>query len=398
MRIIIHSILLCITIGNFIFSQLARTSYVDRKIVSVDRKIVSLKKNLESQINDLERKLGLTSSKFESNASHISKIYPNGIPREVYLYKRGNLEKDKPYKITAKIQYTNDGSIKIINRFHDNGEIMLTGGFIAEQPNGKWIEWYENGQKKNERSYKNGKPNGLWTEWYENGQKYMEGTYKDGEKDGLFTKWSNDGLKEEKGTYKAGKLNGILTMWNHTGRKSSELTYKNGELDGLSTKWYDVDLPTLIENLAMNKDGKFAQTILTVRDQLRVNVNADFFALFTTASAENNLNLSRYYYDYSYDDNILVALADVAEEAISKNGRKYSEATYKDGELIEEKTWEYYENGQKKSEMPYKDGERNGLATKWYDNGKKMAEGTYKDGELISNKCFDDDGNERVCN
>ncbi|MBT6472166.1 MAG: hypothetical protein HOK52_13040 [Candidatus Marinimicrobia bacterium] len=205
MRIIIHLTLLCMTIGNFVFGQLARTSYVDRNINN-------LRTDLERQINALERKLGVTSSKIESNASHISKIYPNGIPREVYLYNRGNLEKDKPYKITAKIQYTNDGSIKIINRFHDNGKIMLTGGFIAERQNGKWIEWYENEQKKNEKSYKNGKLDGLWKEWHENGQQRTIGTFKDGLRIGEWTVWFNNG-NEQSVSFNDGKFNGEINVF-----------------------------------------------------------------------------------------------------------------------------------------------------------------------------------------
>ena len=277
-------IIFYITIGNFIFSQLARTSYVDRNIAS-------LRRNLESQINDLERKLGLTSSEIESNASHISKIYPNGIPREVYLYKRGNLEKDKPYKITTKIQYTNDGSIKIINRFHDNGEIMLTGGFIAEQPNGKWIEWYESGQKKKEGTYKDGIKDGKWIHSTDIGNgkyevKYTKGnidlatftdnlgqtysgipvneelkadgqylyqeheynfskypeafaTIKNGELDGLLTRWHENGQKKWEATLKDGKPDGLLTRWYENGQKEFEETYKDGAI--ISSKCWDWD-------------------------------------------------------------------------------------------------------------------------------------------------------------
>ena len=36
---------------------------------------------------------------------------------------------------------------------------------------GLGIEWYENGNKKQELTYKNGKRHGLFTTWYENGNK-----------------------------------------------------------------------------------------------------------------------------------------------------------------------------------------------------------------------------------
>ena len=59
---------------------------------------------------------------------------------------------------------------------------------------GLHTEWWDNGQKKLEVTYKDGKPDGLGTVWYENGQKKLEGTYKDGE---LISQecWDEDGNK-----------------------------------------------------------------------------------------------------------------------------------------------------------------------------------------------------------
>jgi len=61
---------------------------------------------------------------------------------------------------------------------------------------GLHTEWYENGQKKEEGTYKNGEKDGLWTEWYENGQKGREEIYKDGV---LISEkyWNEDGSVQE---------------------------------------------------------------------------------------------------------------------------------------------------------------------------------------------------------
>jgi preprotein translocase subunit SecD len=81
----------------------------------------------------------------------------------------------------------------------------------------------------------------------------------------------------------------------------------------------EVDLPTLMETLAENKDGKFNRCIASVRNQLKRIPEANFFTLFTTTSGENNLKLSRYYYDYgSNNSDIIVALQDEAEDAINR--------------------------------------------------------------------------------
>ena len=42
----------------------------------------------------------------------------------------------------------------------------------------------------------------------------------------------------------------------------------------------EVDLPTLMETLAINKDNKFNQSITTIRDKLTRIPEADFFTLF----------------------------------------------------------------------------------------------------------------------
>jgi len=74
-----------------------------------------------------------------------------------------------------------------------------------------------------------------------------------------------------------------------------------------------------METLAENKDGKFNRSIASVRNQLKRIPEANFFTLFTTTSGENNLKLSRYYYDYgSNNSDIIVALQDEAEDAINR--------------------------------------------------------------------------------
>ena len=60
----------------------------------------------------------------------------------------------------------------------------------------------------------------------------------------------------------------------------------------------EVDLPTLVENLAINKDNKLNSALDSIRAQLKLSPEADFFSLFSNVSDQENLKLSRYYYDY----------------------------------------------------------------------------------------------------
>ena len=60
-----------------------------------------------------------------------------------------------------------------------------------------------------------------------------------------------------------------------------------------------------------------------------------------------------------------------------------------------------YDNGQLEREANYKDGKYDGVYKRWYDNGQLDLEYNYKDGkkdgDIISEKCWDEEGNEIDC-
>ena len=101
------------------------------------------------------------------------------------------------------------------------------------------IEWYENGNKKGEITWKDDYEDGLWTSWYENRQKKIEQTFKDGKQDGLLTGWYEKGEKIEEQTWKDGKRDGLWTNWYKNRQKALERTYKDGKQDGLGIGWYE---------------------------------------------------------------------------------------------------------------------------------------------------------------
>ena len=83
--------------------------------------------------------------------------------------------------------------------------------------------------------------------------------------------------------------------------------------------------------------------------------------------------------------------------SLDENGEIEEEVTLKDGLVWNGKWSRYYENGEKKNEVNYKDGKEDGTWTRWYENGQKYSEGIYGDGKWISEKCWNEDGNEKDC-
>jgi major membrane immunogen (membrane-anchored lipoprotein) len=95
---------------------------------------------------------------------------------------------------------------------------------------GKYITYYNNGQKQTESNFTEGKENGLVTSWYENGQKTLEENYKFGKKTGLRTEWHEKGRKQSEQNFNHDKRDGLTITWDIDGNITGMETYKNGVL------------------------------------------------------------------------------------------------------------------------------------------------------------------------
>jgi len=82
------------------------------------------------------------------------------------------------------------------------------------------------------------------------------------------------------------------------------------------------------------------------------------------------------------------------EALIDKDGLKYHPDTK---ELYSGDVFKNYLGGKTEYEGSYKNGTPDGKWTEWHENGQKSEERTYKNGEVITDKCWDEDGNEIDC-
>lgn len=80
----------------------------------------------------------------------------------------------------------------------------------------------------------------------------------------------------------------------------------------------EIDLPALITNLAVNKDGKFDRALSEIKSQMDLP-EVNFFDLFTQAAEKFELRLPRYYHAYgSNTDEIVAGLGEEADDAINR--------------------------------------------------------------------------------
>jgi antitoxin component YwqK of YwqJK toxin-antitoxin module len=79
--------------------------------------------------------------------------------------------------------------------------------------------FFENGSKKEIRSYLSGKMHGLWVEWNIEGVKIAEANYKNNKKDGKWYVWDDTGVLRYDMEYKEGKKVGIWIIYNEKGEE-----------------------------------------------------------------------------------------------------------------------------------------------------------------------------------
>jgi len=129
---------------------------------------------------------------------------------------------------------------------------------VNGEQTGKWIRYYDNGQKMEELDKKNGLCHGREVRWFENGLVSFECEYKNGKKDGKCTSWYDNGNKKEEIDYKDNKIHGeyICYCMYPRGQIFSIISYKNDKLDGESKYFWDISETFQIYYTEMYKNGK----------------------------------------------------------------------------------------------------------------------------------------------
>ena len=112
-------------------------------------------------------------------------------------------------------------------------KLNVVESIVNTEKNGKYKEYYENGNLKIEGQYQNGNMKGIWKEYHKNEKLKKEVNYKEGKLEGPAKEYSRKGdrvLIEE--NYKAGKLDGATKEYDTNGSLILECNYKNDKLDG----------------------------------------------------------------------------------------------------------------------------------------------------------------------
>lgn len=149
----------------------------------------------------------------------------------VKLYKSGQKRTERTFK---------NGKLHgLSSEWNFDGQKKAEVSYQNGVQSGPYRTWYDNGQQEKEGAYKDGKEDGKWTEWYKNGKMKFEAEYKDGELNGKYIKWYENGQKYIEKEYKNGKEDGKWTKWYENGQKKFEAEYKDGKLHGKLATWFE---------------------------------------------------------------------------------------------------------------------------------------------------------------
>ncbi len=142
------------------------------------------------------------------------------------LVKKGDEGDDYQFYYTNKGSQGKEWNENVSSNLENRNDVVF-----AKDKNkpytGIYTDFYQNGHKKSDVTYKHGNKNGLTTIWYENGQKKAEGSFKNGFQDGVSTAWYDNGQKKGEFHVLKGKLHGLGITWDENGQKQGESFYKN---------------------------------------------------------------------------------------------------------------------------------------------------------------------------
>lgn len=184
---------------------------------------------------------GIYTEYFDDGKKQISGKVMNGeqVGRWTSWYENGNLKEEIIYQnekyqienfyFTDGNQLIKDGNGKYI-LYYDNGNKMVEGEIKNGFRDGEWYFYFENGVQQVLTTYSQNKQNGFSRGWYESGNPYFEGQLANDEPDGEWTWWHDNGNIQCQATFQANKKEGKQIFWSESGRLIKEEFYKDGTL------------------------------------------------------------------------------------------------------------------------------------------------------------------------
>lgn len=107
--------------------------------------------------------------------------------------------------------------------------------------------------------------NGKYTEWFDNGNLWKRGNYENNKQAGFWEYFAFDGYRYESGNFKNDMRDGIWIAQDSIGRKTTATTYVRGKRDGEMRLYNDKEEVTTIQHF---KNGEFIRKEVLMEEEL----------------------------------------------------------------------------------------------------------------------------------
>jgi len=305
-------------------------------------------------------------------------FYPNGAIKTEKSYRDDQLygyykEKDTRGNLTLTMLYDNGAIVKsrvedepdieTVNRYDNNNRLIYSGPYRNKVPVGVHREFGPDGKVSNAFIYNDkgllisegivdeaGRFNGKWKDFYPDGNVLAEGTYTDSRRSGLWKFYSISSKVEQTGYYNNGRPDGLWKWYYENGAVLREEEYFQGERDGAYIEY---------------------------------SANGEIIAQGNYSDGEKNGLWKLKSGDYTEEGNYIIGLKDGQWKSFYNNGTLKFKGSYVQGNPDGEHLY-FYETGKVKEDQHYRMGIRQRTWKKYDEEGATSLTITYKDDIEIS--------------
>ena len=122
--------------------------------------------------------------------------------------------------------------------WHPNGQLCKTITFTDGEPDGRWEVFRPDGTRLSRQSYTKGLRHGTWTTYQKDGETLMvEVTFENGKLHGKRITYNEAGQQRQEMNFQDGQLDGPMIEWDDSGKKTAETTFKKGKRTSPITKY-----------------------------------------------------------------------------------------------------------------------------------------------------------------
>jgi antitoxin component YwqK of YwqJK toxin-antitoxin module len=152
-------------------------------------------------------------------------------------FKDGKIRVEREIAHFSDNHFEADGKYK---EFYPNGQVFVEGQYRRGRQHGEWTFYFDNGQLNRKANYDNGKPDGPREIFRADGTLASKRGFADGLREGEWITYDATGktpLAEEH--YVQGKPDGVWKYWHPNGKPSRQISIKDGKRHGVSIEWDD---------------------------------------------------------------------------------------------------------------------------------------------------------------